>query len=1094
VFNSIRLTVLLLLFSLGLLSAQEYQNREILFCLKADRAPLRIEQSVRGIRTNYSSINQLLQRFGVIKVEKWLPMADARDVVDGVRLDHIYRVVFASPKDKENLRNVVKSFQAVSDVHSAALEAVNRVDATFEPYIPNDPYFSKQWYLNKIMAPQAWGLWGGEIPGDSTVLVGVVDTGIDYTHPDLVDAMWVNLGEDANGDGLITADDENGVDDDDNGYVDDFMGWDFANQDNDVMPPDAGPHQELSHGTHVAGIIAAVADNGVGIAGISFRSKLIVTKHAADNDLTDPSIVKGYSGILYCAKMGAKIINCSWGGGYDLYGKIVVDNVTQNYGAIVVTAAGNDSHNNDENHQYPSDYENTIAVAALNNTDEKAYYSNWGEIIDISAPGGEGASAYNAILSTIHVNAGSYTSWQGTSMASPVVAGAFALLKAWYPDDSRSELIHRLLSNADPIDAKNPSYKGLLGSGRVNVYNAIARDLFPKISLVQYAWQNTKEQTPHPGDSLRLEFTLENKSGWKDARDVKIHLRSTSPYVQILDSLLAIDSLVNGSIVDTNLALPTIHIAQDAPYQTIALQLVVTANDTSQYAYSTTFDLEVTPTMFLPGFPLQGYGFSTPLSVATRSNGEKAIVAVTSEGKLIAFDAKGRKLNGFPVDVGNTLSAPAIGDVDRDGKQEIVVVNRQGTVWVVRFNGLVVFQDALKESVYGQVALANMDGDPQLEMIFGSMKKNLHVLKLDSSEVAGFPKTMPSLINLGTALADFDGDNRPDMVFGTFNNQLHVVTATGDSLENFPIALSTRLSVAPIVVQNQDSINIIGVTLGHHLLKINRKGQIRVDVELGGELVGTPALADFDNDGQPEIVLATRDSLLNVLTMAGTPFNEHFPLKLTHLPQAGVLCPDINADGVPEILLVTDDGFLHAWKTDGNEVQNFPVDLENTSKALPVVDDLDNDGDADVVVGGSDQLAVLDLQAPFAEQVGWNTYLAGNLRIGNYGGTLTALRETSRTKLPQTIFLEQNYPNPFNLQTTIRCYLPAQVHGQNAVLKIYNVLGQEVRRFEWKARAGEFKLTWDGTNQAGQVVTSGIYFYRLSVNGQSRMRRMILLK
>jgi hypothetical protein len=215
---------------------------------------------------------------------------------------------------------------------------------------------------------------------------------------------------------------------------------------------------------------------------------------------------------------------------------------------------------------------------------------------------------------------------------------------------------------------------------------------------------------------------------------------------------------------------------------------------------------------------------------------------------------------------------------------------------------------------------------------------------------------------------------------------------------------------------------------------------------------------------------------------------------LTHLPQAGVLCPDINADGVPEILLVTDDGFLHAWKTDGNEVQNFPVDLENTSKALPVVDDLDNDGDADVVVGGSDQLAVLDLQAPFAEQVGWNTYLAGNLRTGNYGGTLTALRETSRAKLPQTIFLEQNYPNPFNLQTTIRCYLPAQVHGQNAVLKIYNVLGQEVRRFEWKARAGEFKLTWDGTNQAGQVVTSGIYFFRLSVNGQSRMRRMILLK
>ena len=1090
--------VLSIFFSLFLLVsvslAQEYQTKEILFCLKPDRPLLKIEHQKRGVLTDRPVINKLLEKFGAVQIERWLPMADERDVVDGVKLSHIYRVVFKTERPAKELRSIVKSFAAAGNVQSAALEAINRIDANFEPYIPNDPYFDKQWYLKNIMAPDAWGLWGGQTPGDSTILVGVVDTGIDYTHPDLADAMWVNLGEDANGDGQITAADENGVDDDGNGYVDDFMGWDFANQDNDVMPPDPGPHYELSHGTHVSGIIAAVADNGIGIAGISFRSKLIVTKHAADNDLTDPSIVKGYSGVLYCAKMGAKIINCSWGGGYDLYGKLVVDNVTKNYGAIVVAAAGNDSHSNDDNPSYPSDFDNTVSVAALNRSDKKAYYSNWGKVVDISAPGGEGSSAYNAILSTIHVSAGSYASWQGTSMATPVVAGALALLKAWFPDDTRGQLLSRLLNNADPIDAQNPDYKGLLGAGRVNVYNAIAKGIFPKISLLKYAWVNSDSTDPVPGDTLRLYFSIRNEAGWKDAKGVMLHLSTVSPYAQILDSLLAIDSLMSGQAFDSLTLQPGLVIKKDAPYQEIDLQLTITANDTSSYPYKTSFDLKVQPMAYQAGFPVDGYNFLSALSFVRLSAHENVIVGVTNDGQLIVFNRDGSVRSGFPVEVGAVKSAPAVGDVNHDGKNEMVVVNRKGTVWVVGFDGKVLFKDALSESVYGDVALVNMDEDPQLEIIFGTMRKNLHVLKIDSTEIAGFPKVMPYLINVGTALADFDGDQLPDMVVGTFDGSLHVITNHGDSLSGFPVKLSARLSATPVVVKQDGHLFIIAATNDHKLVKINAQGQIEFEKTFNDNLIGSPAITDFDGDGAPEIAVAGRDGFLYVYHLSGDLLN-NFPVDLGSTPQTGLLAQDVDNDGVPEILVNTGNGNLHLFRADGSEFPNFPAFIGDALSAMPVIGDLDGDGDAELIVGTSERLLALDLKTPLSATTSWETYLGSNYRTSSYGVEFTGLGRIASEMLPGNLMLYQNFPNPFNMQTVIRFYIPEKLKGKTATLTVYNVLGQEVRTFRLgPSQSGNQRIVWNGTNTAGNAVTSGLYFYRLKVGRQTQIRRMLLLK
>ncbi|MEJ2053148.1 MAG: S8 family serine peptidase, partial [Calditrichaceae bacterium] len=419
--------LLILALSTFLFAGQDYSKKHFIFCLKNQMAKLSISSDRNNLVTNYPQINNLMIKNNVISVKKWLTSATDKDTWDGINFSLYYEATFDAERNLDEISAVIGEFKQLNEVQIAGYLPINRLCAVKNGYVPNDTYFDRQWYVKKIMADDAWALWNNQTPGDSSILIGIVDTGIDYLHPDLADAMYINPGEDIDGDGLITEADKNGVDDDDNGYIDDFMGWDFAgesgtSEDNDIRPPGTDENLNLSHGTHVAGIAAATADNNLGIAGVSFRSKIIATKHMADDD-TSTYIQNGYDGILYCAKMGADIINCSWGGGDFSGGQAFINLIKNNYGSIIVCAAGNEDTDHADKPHYPSGYDNTIAVAATNVNDRKAYYSNYGDIIDISAPGGEGSTYANAIYSTIQVDAGSYTAFQGTSMSSPVVAG-----------------------------------------------------------------------------------------------------------------------------------------------------------------------------------------------------------------------------------------------------------------------------------------------------------------------------------------------------------------------------------------------------------------------------------------------------------------------------------------------------------------------------------------------------------------------------------------------------------------------------------------------------------------------------------------------
>jgi subtilisin family serine protease len=246
---------------------------------------------------------------------------------------------------------------------------------------PNDPYFDRLWGLHNdgdndgingtedadIDAPEAWDV----TTGSSAVVVAVIDSGVDVNHPDLQSNIWTNTGETPG----------NGIDDDGNGYIDDVNGWDFYVNDND-------PRDAHGHGTHVAGTIAAVGNNGIGITGVSWSAKIMALRFldAWGSGTTADAI----SAIEYASAMGADIINNSWGNSTYTPSEPLKEAIEAS-GALVVCAAGNSGWNNDTLiPHYPSSYQsaNIIAVAASDQDDDPAYFSNYGPFsVHVAAPG-----------------------------------------------------------------------------------------------------------------------------------------------------------------------------------------------------------------------------------------------------------------------------------------------------------------------------------------------------------------------------------------------------------------------------------------------------------------------------------------------------------------------------------------------------------------------------------------------------------------------------------------------------------------------------------------------------------------------------------
>jgi subtilisin family serine protease len=328
---------------------------------------------------------------------------------------------------------------------------------------PNDTLFtnSAMYGLGRINAPAAWDL----TTGSSSVVVADIDSGLRYTHRDLAANSWVNPGEIAG----------NGVDDDGNGFADDVNGWDFFYNDNN--PINDCFTSTCGHGTHTAGTIGAVGNNLTDVVGVNWNVKIMGVKIYSPNgaDSTSAMLVNAYNYVRMMKLRGVniRVTNNSYGGcgeacGYDQATKDALD-AMGNAGILNVFAAGNDNINNDVTPSYPVSYTSpsVLGVAASTNTDAKASFSSYGPIsVDVAAPGNGILSTYSSSTSPDSAT----TTLSGTSMATPHVAGAAALLSAFNPNLSPASLKATLMNTVDPVAAWTTLIKT---GGRINVFRAL---------------------------------------------------------------------------------------------------------------------------------------------------------------------------------------------------------------------------------------------------------------------------------------------------------------------------------------------------------------------------------------------------------------------------------------------------------------------------------------------------------------------------------------------------------------------------------------------------------------------------------------------
>lgn len=466
-----------------------------------NRILVKVEASLKAELTNYAPTQhpqlfgsdntpedilqfaQLNQRYGVRTIRRVFPASDHFEAAHRrFGLHRWYEVAFADTLSTE-VQQVLAQYRAhplVTLAEPVYLHSLHFApSATGDTVITNDPRFAEQWpYRNTgqsdgtaaadIQLTAAWSV----ARGDDRVVVAVIDGGIDTEHEDLRAALWVNEAE------------QNGlpdIDDDGNGYVDDVHGYGFGDR--------RGAVASSNHGTHVAGVVGAVSDNGIGVAGVAGGSGQGDGVRLMSCAVFGQGSQGGFAeAFIYAADHGAVIAQNSWGGGdqsvlledairyfteragYDNSDEHFAQNrqIGPMAGGLVVFAAGND-RTKDAQQAYPASLPSVLTVAATDHDDHRSDFSNYGAWVDLSAPGTD-------VLSTYPNN--SYQTISGTSMACPHVSGVAALLVARYqqPGLTPDHLRTLMLAGADPIDDRNPRYRGMLGRGRLNAYRSLTLD------------------------------------------------------------------------------------------------------------------------------------------------------------------------------------------------------------------------------------------------------------------------------------------------------------------------------------------------------------------------------------------------------------------------------------------------------------------------------------------------------------------------------------------------------------------------------------------------------------------------------------------
>lgn len=859
-------------------------------------------------------------------------------------LDRVHVMEFDARVPVESM---LKKYQGDQDVEYVQPNYIYEPDV-----VPNDPRYSEQYAHQLTEAEPAWDL----STGSSGVVVAVIGTGVDIDHLDLAANIWINPGE-------IPG---NSIDDDGNGYIDDIKGWNFYNNSNDPRPSGS------SHETMVAGIIAAVGNNGLGICGVTWNSKIMPLRV----EYTSEDVA---AAVDYARANGAHVINMSFGS-YDKtkYGDYLVKEMLDNAydeGLLLVATAGNDMVNLN---RYPAALYNVTAVAATNQYDNRAIWSivsgtNFGPWVDIAAPGSN-------ILSTIP--GGGYDYGNGTSFAAPYVSGLGALLFSYNSILTNIKVRAILENTTDPVGIE-PDYF-YIGTGRVNVWNALINSglVYPlgEIASPKNHELISKDTAQIPltffthGSTYKLEYRGYGSDQWiliAQGEPQPIPIPKDIPFFKSSSRDLG----VPGEELPLRDGFINLFFNNPGP-GTFVLRLTVT---NSGYTHTDTKmigigeDYQENWPVYLTG---KRHIMSTAICMDIDEDGENEIIQSSygesgSGGYTYVWNADGTDLEGWPKSLGGdpSCSASAIGDVDGDGDYEVVTTTYSGGyvyVWHWQ-NGELLSGDwpkAFGNFIRANPILADLDGDGDAEIIVAvahvaGIYDGVHAFQHDGTLV--WTRTIDN-IQAPMAVADLDGDNDLEIVVVSWQNT-YVLDHEGNPVIQWTGGSHKSTAIADL--DNDGELEIIcakGATAVRALHLAGDQPWIAYTGAAVGSY-GAISVGDLNEDGFLEVFLTESnynannkvyawDHAGNPLTSLGFP-KDTFGKMLQNAPTIG----DINGDGDKELLVGSQSGWLWGWDSNGDVLETFPKIVgDDAIFTTATLADLDQDGDIEIMFGSEPPL------------------------------------------------------------------------------------------------------------------------------------------
>jgi len=1008
-----------------------------------------IVEKARAAVSTIAGKNNIIARASpqdVTKVFRASPTSKNYEKKKQFGLDRIFRIKVS---DSADIPLLASEYAKSSNVEYAEPEYISQpvLDTQAEvplnlqspTVIPNDPYFNWQWhhqqqYDHDMDSPEAWNI---ETGSEDVVIANLEE--IEWTHEDLAESMWQNLGEDADADGHVLENiggqwqfdpgDINNHDDDGNDYPDDFVGWDFSENDNDPWPDDG-----WDHGTGTAGAATARGNNAIGIAGVCWNCKIMALGSVYSDA---PEAVE------YAIENGVDIFSMSFTGGGESFHDVL--RYADSLDVVLIAAVGNNGNTSyPDLPVYPAAWNEVLAVTMTASDDHIWFGSSYGGWTDVGAPGVN-------IWTTWEDN--QYGAGTGTSMAAPLVAGEAGLIRSHNPSLTNKEIYSLIQTNVDPLTT---TWK-FGGTGRVNAWRALQYDSFPvsllnkdiaimPISLpsVPYfvditgtaegnnfdhyileigsgyyptVWQvvqtgsapidngivGTIDATAYTytTGTYSIRLTTFNTAGTyaRDALVVKIY---TTPTASLEHNDVAIDKgqlyIIRGTAASiyfdyyalqygegqnptswTPIADGTVPVVDDVLAQLDTANLaegdytikLTVRNTNDEYATDTSLLHIIDNPLSLPSWPQPAEETRFILFEDIDDDSEKEIIAAGLSG-VSAWNPDGTDFTGLRIATDDipVIDPPAIGDIDGDGRKEIVVKAFGNALYVFDSSGNLKSGWPIilpLENSRAEVALGDMDGDGKNDIVVtaGYIPVSIFIFKGNGMLINSWQTTLQRLNDTGMSLADIDSDQQQEIIVSG-GNMIGAWNSDGTYASGWPQTPNYGAIAPPVVgdVDNDGQLEIIQ-RYYWNIYILNGDGSIlstltQTESAAISSYPREPVLADIDNDGMPEII-ASNIGWVNPTQrkiyawnydgtyVPGWPVTVSMTSTIREL--SSPVAVDINNDGITDIVVVVslpEYNVLVAYSGDGTLLDTIYVGSEAGDVVEPIVADLNNDNSLEI--------------------------------------------------------------------------------------------------------------------------------------------------